>query len=329
MKHNIKITVVLLSMFLLTQFIGLYMVNHYSTVKVVDGVQVNVSSPKLPFDLETPKIEKQSDYYSIFSGLIVAFILAILLLIMFTKLEWKFILKLWFFFVIIVALSISFYAITYKLGIEKLYFQIPLLATSVAVPLAFIKIYRQNFLVHNSTELFVYPGIAVVFSNLLFFRNNPNLGIFAIIILLILISVYDMWAVWKSGIMQKMAKYQIDTLNIFSGFFVPYASKKTKEKIQLMREKYKNKKISKKDLKNKKFRVNVAILGGGDIIFPIITAGIVLRAWGLTSAIPVIIGAALGLSYLFFFSEKKKFYPAMPFITAGIFLGMLVGWLIS
>ena len=47
-----------------------------------------------------------------------------------------------------------------------------------------------------------------------------------VIILLVVISIYDMWAVWKSGIMQKMAKYQMDELKIFSGFYVPYASKR-------------------------------------------------------------------------------------------------------
>jgi len=60
-----------------------------------------------------------------------------------------------------------------------------------------------------------------------------------------------MWAVWHSGIMQKMAKYQINKLNIFSGFFIPYANKKTKQKIKLLKEKYKNKKISNKNLKHK------------------------------------------------------------------------------
>ena len=42
----------------------------------------------------------------------------------------------------------------------------------------------------------------------------------------------------------------------------------------------------------------------------------------------VIAGAILALSYLFFFSEKKKFYPAMPFITAGIFIGMVLSYLV-
>jgi hypothetical protein len=46
--------------------------------------------------------------------------------------------------------------------------------------------------------------------------------------------------------MQKMAKYQIQKLNIFSGFFVPYASKKVKDKIKFLKDKYASKKISQK-----------------------------------------------------------------------------------
>ena len=314
MKHNLKITSIILIMFLLTQFIGLYVVNHYSTIRVIDGKIQNVSAPNLPFGMNPPEIERESDYYSLFTGLIIAFVMAIVLLFLLTKFEWKFIIKLWFFVVVIIALGISFASFFPQHRLTSL------IAVLVAVPLAFIKIYRQNFLVHNITELFVYPGIAAVFV--------PILNIWTIIVLLILISFYDMWAVWHSGIMQKMAKYQIDTLNIFSGFFVPYANKKVKEKIKLLKQKYKSRKISKKELKSKKFKINIAILGGGDVIFPIITSGVMLKTFGMTSAILVILGALFGLAGLFLFSEKKKFYPAMPFITAGIFLGIILNWLI-
>jgi len=87
--------------------------------------------------------------------------------------------------------------------------------------------------------------------------------------------------------------------------------------------------MKKAKIKNKKIKVNVAILGGGDVVFPIITAGVVLLTYGFFYSMFVIFGAALGLLYLFINSQKKKFYPAMPFITAGIFLGLLAGWLVS
>jgi len=156
-----------------------------------------------------------------------------------------------------------------------------------------------------------------------------------VLLLLLIISVYDIWAVWHSGIMQKMAKYQINNLKIFSGFFVPYMSRKLKMKL---------KKMKKSKLKNKKIKVNIAILGGGDVVFPIITAGVVMVtksislpfglfpgfvfAGGFLPAVFVIAGATLGLALLFAFSEKKKFYPAMPFITAGILIGLILSYLI-
>ena len=304
MKHKIKISIILLTMFLITQFIGLYVVNYYSA-----------EDKELPYGMQTPEIEKESDYYSFFTSILIAFVIAISLLFLFTKLKLELILKLWFFFVVIVALSISLNSFLSKFAYYSY------LAIAIAIPLAYIKIFKKNFLVHNSTELLIYPGIAAVFV--------PILNIYTIIALLILISLYDMWAVWHSGIMQKMAKYQINKLNIFGGFFVPYADKKTRQKIKLLKEKYKNKKTLEKNLKSKKISINIAMLGGGDIIFPIIAAGVVLSVAGLTSALFVTAGATLGLASLFIFSEKKKFYPAMPFITAGIFLGMLVGYLSS
>ena len=319
MKHNFKITAILLGMFVLTQFIGLYVVDYYSPIKVIDGNAVNVSSPDLPFDMNPPKVESSAEYYGLFFWILIAFVFAIVIMFLLTKFEWAIILKLWFFVVVIIALSISFFVLTNKLGIEKTFLEIPLIAVGVALPLAFIKIYKKEFLIHNLTELFIYPGIAAVFV--------PILSIPTIIILLILISIYDMWAVWKSGLMQKMVKYQMDKLNILAGFFIPHADKKTKQKIKLIREKYKGKKIPEKIIQ-KKFKINVAILGGGDVIFPIITAGVVLKTWGLAPALLVTAGATLGLGYLFFISEKKKFYPAMPFITAGIFIGMILGWII-
>ncbi len=286
-------------MFIITQFIGLYVVNHYS-----------IQGEKLPYGMETPKIEKEADFWTIFPSLIFAFVIAISLLILLSKFKAEFLLKLWFFVVIIIALGIS-------LNAPLSFFEYSsLIAFLIAVPLAWEKIYRRNLVVHNVTELLVYPGIAAVFV--------PILNIWTIIILLILISIYDMWAVWHSGIMQKMAKYQIQKLNIFSGFFVPYASRKVMDKIKDMK-----KNLSKRQLEKKKIRVNVAILGGGDVVFPIIAAGVMLRSFGFIPVLFVIIGATLGLSYLFFFAEKRKFYPAMPYISAGIFTGMLISWLVS
>lgn len=301
MKHTLKITAIILAMFVITQFIGLYVVDHYLS-----------EENDLPLGLETPEIEKEADYFKILPGIITAFIIAILLLFFLMRFKIGFVLKLWFFVVVVIALTISLSSILSQFSFLK-YFVI--ISVLIALPLAFIKIYKTNFLVHNATELFIYPGIAAVFV--------PLLNIWTIIGLLILISIYDMWAVWHSGVMQKMAKYQIDKLKIFSGFFVPYVSKQMRQKIKKMK-----KTLKKSELRKKRIKINVAILGGGDVIFPIIAAGVMMKTLGLIPAILVLAGATISLAYLLLSAEKKKFYPAMPYITTGIFVGMGISYLI-
>ena len=304
MKHNAKITVILLAMFVISQLIGIYVVSHYLP-----------DSNPLPFGMDSPKMESQSDYVSIFPSIIIAFVFAIVLFFILTKFKVQLALRIWFFTVVVIALSVALFSFTK--GFDTVIYSIPVIATLIALPLAIIKIYGRNFIVHNATELLIYPGIAAVFV--------PLLNLWTVLALLVIISVYDAWAVWHSGIMQKMAKYQINQLKIFSGFFIPYASKKVKQQIANWK-----KTLSNSQLAKKKIKISVAILGGGDVVFPIITAGVMLKTpgMGLYSALLVVLGATLGLAYLFFVSEKKKFYPAMPFITAGIFLGILASFLI-
>jgi presenilin-like A22 family membrane protease len=292
-------------MFLVTQFIGLYVVDSYASQRVVSGEVVQVNETKiLPYGMEMPE-DQAVNYKANITSIIISFIIAISILFLLTHVKAKFILKGWFFFITIIALGISFNAIIPQWQYATW------ISLAIAIPLAFTKIYKRNFFSHNISELLVYPGIAAVFV--------PLLNIRTALILLGLISVYDAWAVWKSKIMQKMAKYQMNELNIFSGFYIPYASKVQKKKIAKMKE---------SDIKKKGVKVNVAILGGGDVIFPIITAGVVMKLWGVWPAVATIFGALLGLGILLFFSEKKKFYPAMPFITAGILVGLGFGYLL-
>ncbi len=277
-------------MFLITQFIGLAVVSSYSRTN-------------LPYGMQPPQeIEPSKTLISI----IMSFAIAITFILILIKYKWKFFIRAWFFVVVLLALAIVFNAILKNCTNHS-----EIIAILFATPLAFIKIYRPNFLIHNLTEILIYPGIAAVFV--------PILNWWTIIVLLILISIYDVWAVWHSGIMQKMAKFQMKELKILGGFMVPSISKKVMAQIKKMKKS--------KSEKPKKIKISLAILGGGDIVFPIIAAGVFLREFGLMPALFVTLGAFSGLTYLFIIS-KKKFYPAMPFITAGIFLGILISLII-
>ena len=316
MKHSAKITLLLLSMFFVTQLIGIFVITQYSPQIIqttdAEGNIINTTSYNLPYGMDPPPEIKQTDIWSITISFIIVFSIAVVVMFILMKYNAELLLRLWFFIVVALAIGISVNSVT-----KNFLPYSSLLVLAIALPLSFFKIFKKNILVHNLTELIVYPGIAVIFVTLILsWTASPVL---AVAVILVLISLYDMYAVWHAGFMQKMAKYQIQKLKIFTGFFVPYMSKAQKQIIA---------KTSGKNLKNKKIKVSVAILGGGDIVFPIILAGTVLTTLGLLQAIIISIGATLALAGLFKISQKGKFYPAMPFITAGCFVALAIAYLI-
>ena len=322
MKHALRITIILLVMFLVTQFIGLFVVNHY----------INNENP-LPYGFEpsredTSICSDSSGILACFGVLIfqtIFFALAITLFLFLIRIKAKWFLKTWFFLVVVISLAVSLAAFANIINIKNA----TLIALILAIIIGYIKVFRRNMLVHNFTELFIYPGVAAVITSLLFFLFG-KLTLFFTILILIAISIYDIWAVWHSGIMQKMAKFQMNELGVLGGFLIPYADKKVKDKIRLLKLKFKNKDIPQSIIKKNKIKVNIAILGGGDIVFPIIAAGVFFKTFhSFAGALCVILLATLALLYLFAFAKKKKFYPAMPYISTGIFIGMIVGYLIS
>ncbi len=318
MKHETKIIVLLLSMFVLTQVIGLTVIDAYTpkTVTIIeDGISKNITvGEEIPYDLEPPQIEPQISFFTITA----AFLIAIMLFLILTKLKANTLIQIWFTFVVFITVAVSLTALLSKI-FPGVVIRLDWVALALAVPLTFYKTIKRNLVVHNVTELLVYPGLAAIFV--------PILRPWSIILLLLIISVYDMWAVWYSKFMVNLAKYQMKNLKMFTGFFVPYLQKKDRtkfEKIKAVKPKSKAMKLMKK----KNIQVSLAILGGGDVAFPLIFAGVALR-WGagLIPALLIVAGATLGLLGLFIYSKKGKFYPAMPFITVGCLIGYAVSFL--
>tara|TARA_Y100000310_G_scaffold123699_1_gene122474 strand:- start:5020 stop:5943 length:924 start_codon:yes stop_codon:yes gene_type:complete len=300
MKHPKKVSFVILAMFLITQLIGIVIISIYSpqTSQVLDeqGNLINVTTHNLPFGTEPPSdISPQASLISI----VIAISIAVFLILIFMKFNLSILLRIWFFFVVTLALGITLNAFLLKFPFSAL------IAIIIALPLAIIKIFKRNIYVHNLTELLIYPGIAAIFV--------PLLNIWAAVLLLIFISMWDAYAVWNIGFMQKMARFQIEKVRVFGGFFVPYINKKQKAILKQSKD---------KGIKNKKMKIPIAILGGGDVVFPLILAGVVLQSLGILPAIIIALGATVALTLLLYFSDKGKAYPAMPFITTGCLIAL-------
>ncbi len=280
MKHNLFITLCLLILFLTAHIIGLFIIQKYLPTE-----------NKLPFGIEKPQFDEKTSYLPIFLTIIIGTILSLILI----RFKAVTLFKSWYFLSVLITLVISFSAFIP----EKIAFVLALL-------LAGIKIIKPNMILHNLTEVFIYGGIAAIFV--------PVIGISSIIILLVLISIYDMIAVWKTKHMISLATFQAKS-KIFAGLSIPYTLKSPMQETSKMQS-------TRKSKPEKSSSISQAILGGGDIAFPLIFSGVMLKNFGFIAALLTSLTAALALFMLFMVAEKKKFYPAMPFIT----LGSLVGY---
>ncbi|MBN2420743.1 hypothetical protein JXB27_00530 [Candidatus Woesearchaeota archaeon] len=297
MKHSSKITAILLMFFLCAQFIGLFVINKYIDYDSLKETG-KVDFKPLPMGLESPQTAGAESLITIIFAVLIGTALALLLIKFRAGMLWR----LWFLFAVFVTLSVAFNS-----------FMPVTMAITLAVIFAFSKVFLRDFYVHNFTELFIYGGLAAIFINMIDF--------YVAAVLLLLISAYDAYAVWKSKHMIALAKFQTNS-KLFAGIVIPY---KAGEVV-----KTDHKKI-------KKVKVRTAILGGGDIGFPLLFSGAVFKelilnnsvlvSFAKISVIPLFTTLALG--WLLYKADKDKFYPAMPFISAGCFAGFFVMKLIG
>ena len=311
MKHNLKVTFFLILLFFSAQVVGLYLLN-----RSIITIEITEEGPT-PVYNETfvgrPELEGSASFIYIL-GMIFFGTLLLFILIKFRLFKvWK----VWFFLAIWGALSISFSVI------------IPLLtAVLLAFILTILKLFKPNVFIHNITEVFMYGGIAILIA--------PLFTLFWAIMLLIAISIYDMIAVWKLKHMITLAQAQADQ-KMFAGLFIPYSKSKfqTSTTVSKLKEKSEIKVAIPKGFKEKE--VKSAILGGGDIAFPLLFTGAVMT-WQIQNNVSqqmaffqsliVSLFAGIALFLLLIKSKKDKFYPAMPFISVGCFIGLGIIYLI-
>jgi len=329
MKHTFLVTLVLVGLFILSQLIGLALIAKESLVEQTpQGIVVNYPDTAMG---GRPDTTGGASLLYVVIGIALGTLL-VLVLVRFQKIN---IWRVWFFFAVWMAISISV-GVFEKMSVTGIPFDIALVAGAV---LAFLKLRFHNMIIHNATEVLMYSGIALLLS--------PIFDLLWASVLLVVISIYDAYAVWKSKHMVAMAKFQTKS-NLFAGMLINYHrpddETSTKSSTLAIR-----KAIPESSMKarrpvrqrvvaaaQKATGMKSAILGGGDIAFPLIYSGVVLK-WLLgkgldkTSAFMhaniITVCAALALLGLFAFAKKDKFYPAMPFISAGCFVGLGVLWL--
>lgn len=303
MKHPTTPTVLLIILFFTAQIIGIVIIGEYIDIKQTHETGKTVENIEVyqRIGVEPPEVENESFSFIVILTAVLIGTGIVLLLIKFKKrMLWRF----WYFFAVFFSLVVALNPLVFKI-LNQLNTQLLYFATfGLAIILSLLKLFKPNIYIHNLTEIFIYGGIAALLV--------PVINMFSAVLLLILISLYDMYAVWKSKHMIKMAQFQ-SISQVFAGLSVPYTPIKIpkKEKVKVVKN------------------VKTAILGGGDIAFPLIFSGAVMKTTGSYLA-PLIITltTTIALVSILVKGEKGKFYPAMPFLSIGCFAGLLLAMLL-
>ena len=107
MKHTLKITLILVGVFLLAQLVGLAVINQYIDYEKTTQEQLetgNVTWAKLPYGLERPEVEPQFSYIYFIAVILIGTIIMLLLIKWQKPVIWKY----WFLFAVAATLTISF-----------------------------------------------------------------------------------------------------------------------------------------------------------------------------------------------------------------------------
>ncbi len=332
MKHNWTVTLMLVTLFILSQVAGLWLLNRESVV----GVNPETNLTAVMFNDTAVGARPETTGSGSLIYILIAIAIGTGLVLLIVKFGRTNLWRSWFFLAVWMALCVSLGAlIKFNLWLEYD------LAIALALILTAWKIFKPNIYVHNLTEVLMYAGIGLIIV--------PLFDVTWAVVLLLIISVYDMYAVWKSKHMVKMAEFQTQS-KVFAGLMIPYTQNEKTKKVQIFSTVDKTsrnsntpdvKHISLPKIRGGKTSPKNAILGGGDIAFPLIFIGSVMNGIILKLSLEnpsmtlnvikgiaflqssiIIFTATIALTLLFVFAKKGKFYPAMPFLTAGC----LVGW---
>ena len=343
MKHKLKIAIFLILIFLASQLIGLAVTASYQKNFLKKETPAVLPQPQPVTNIsETPQISNISvvseiipekievktkfDVLRILISFVIGLVLATIIFIILMHVGVIRFMRFWLFFVVVIGLFISLSLLFYEefpfqIKIGKVSFSVSeLFAFLLAIALAYFKVYKANIIVHNITELLIYPGIVILFL--------PLLNVIIVIVLLFLLSVYDFVAVFKTKHMQKMAKFMIKDVKGFSGVMIPYLSVKEKEKLIKLRAMQMTEKKPKAKKKKIKIKVNLAVLGGGDIAFPMLFSSIVFVTHTIYHSLFIILFSTIALTFLLLFGKRGEAYPALPPLAVGGLIGFLLSLLI-
>ncbi len=158
----------------------------------------------------------------------------------------------------------------------------------------------------NIIDIFAYAGAGALFGTMI--------GFIPALIFLFLLAIYDFVSVFITGHMIDLAKGGLDT-ETFMGII--YADKPPSKDSKIIE------KVEETD-EVKKTHKGISIVGGGDVIAPMIFSISLLKSFPIYTSLMTSIGSMFGLIVLMNYKSEYDFLPAIPTIAAFSILGFLL-----
>lgn len=182
-----------------------------------------------------------------------------------------------------------------------------LISLVVAAGLLTLRIKSKSLWTRNFVDIFSYAGAGAFFGTMI--------GPLPAMIFLGVLAIYDILSVFYTGHMVSLAEEGMDS-NTFMGIVYPKEGGNVDE-VELKKEPDEGEK-----------KVKIGVLGGGDVIAPMILSISLLNSFGVLASFLTSLGALAGLYFLFNIMDENSFYPAIPFIAAGAVIGFFISLLL-
>ena len=208
----------------------------------------------------------------------------------------KLLIKLWFNSALVLTVYIFFAS-----------FMSPMTALGPAIAVFIVRVMSPGYGIRNLADIFSYAGAGALFGTML--------GVVPALIFLVFLGIYDIVSVFLTGHMVDLAVKTVEN-DSFMGIMLP----ETEEESERAGSIEETGKSSDRD-------TVVGMVGGGDVIGPMVLSVSLLKILPLASAVMTSIGSMLGLYFLMERKGNEGFLPAIPFVAAGGILGLAVSLL--
>ncbi len=220
------------------------------------------------------------------------------LMLLLLKFKKNFLISAWFYSAIFLTMLVFF----------SVFVSAPL-AIAITLTLFLTRYFTDELGLRNIIDMFSFAGAGALFGTMI--------GFVPALIFLFVLAIYDIISVFVTGHMIDLAKGGLST-DTFMG--IVFADEEIPDETEAKDMEVPESSESEGEVKE----AGISIVGGGDVIAPMILSVSLLKNFPLYSSVMTSLGSVVGLLVLMNYKSEKQFLPAIPTVAGFAVLGFLL-----